>query len=73
MSEDLAGYLARPLTPPAAEVAKAIERGPINSGAALPLADAERLLDPSPLPVETGWCSCPTASATSRSARRCRR
>lgn len=59
MSEGLAGYLSRPLTPPVADVAEAIERGPIDVADALPLADAERLLDPAPLPVETGWCTLP--------------
>jgi hypothetical protein len=57
LSEELlADWLQRPLTPPAGEVVEAIERGPIDPGDALALADAERLLDPAPLAGETGWC-----------------
>jgi hypothetical protein len=56
---DLDEYLARPLTPPAAEVAAAVERGPVDAAAALPLAEVARLLDPAPLEVETGWCWLP--------------
>ncbi len=60
MSHDgLADYLSRPLTPPAADVVEAIERGPIDPAAALPRGEAERLLDPAPLEVETGWCTLP--------------
>lgn len=60
MSEaELAGYLARPMTPPAPDVLEAIEHGPIDPAAALARIDAERLLDPEPLAVETGWCTLP--------------
>lgn len=55
----LAGYLARPMTPPAAETLAAIEAAPIRVGDALPLTHLDRLLDPAPLPVETGWCTLP--------------
>jgi hypothetical protein len=51
--------LTRPMTPPAASVLEAIEAGPINAADALPRADAERLLDPMPLPAENGWCTLP--------------
>jgi phloretin hydrolase len=55
--EGLAGYLERPLAPPGSEVLEAIERGPVDRGEALPLSDLDRLLDPAPLAVETGWCT----------------
>jgi hypothetical protein len=60
---ELDGYLSRPLTPPASEVLAAIERGPIDVADALPLAEADRLLDPAPLPAETGWCALPDGVA----------
>jgi len=56
---ELTEYLSRPMTPPAGDVLKAIERGPVDPATALPLADAARLLDPAPLEVETGWCWLP--------------
>ncbi|HEY6781245.1 MAG TPA: hypothetical protein VI111_09830 [Thermoleophilaceae bacterium] len=60
MSEStLAEYLTRPLTPPAPEVLAAIANGPIAAADALAWADVDRLLDPSPLTVETGWCWLP--------------
>lgn len=59
VSPDLAGYLERPLTPPAPEILAAIDAGPIDSGAALALTDSDRLLDPAPLQPETGWCWLP--------------
>jgi hypothetical protein len=37
----------------------AIEAGPIDPADALAWGDVDRLLDPAPLPVETGWCSLP--------------
>jgi hypothetical protein len=52
-------YLARPMAPPDQAVLKAIEQGPVEAGRALPLADIDRLLDPAPLAVETGWCTLP--------------
>jgi hypothetical protein len=55
----LADYLRRPMSPPSGEVLEAIERGPIDVDSALALADVRRLLDPRPLPVETGWCRLP--------------
>jgi DAPG hydrolase PhiG domain len=55
----LSEYLARPLEQPSPEVLDAIADGPIDPSLALALADAEALLDPSPLPVETGWCTRP--------------
>lgn len=63
MSDGLAGYLSRPMTPPAAGVIEAIERGPIDPSDALPPSEAERLLDPAPLAVETGWCTLPDGVA----------
>lgn len=49
-------YLSRPLSPPAPEVSAAIEAGPMDPGRIVPLAAIDRLLDPAPLAVETGWC-----------------
>lgn len=49
-------YLTRPLTPPAPEVMAAIEVGPMSPEQVVPLSGLDRLLDPAPLPVETGWC-----------------
>jgi phloretin hydrolase len=49
-------YLSRPLTPPDPAVLAEIEHGPVDPGRTLALAEIDRLLDPAPLPVETGWC-----------------
>ena len=60
MSEGpLTEYLSRPLERPGAEVLEAIERGAIDPTDALALPDAEALLDPAPLALETGWCELP--------------
>jgi phloretin hydrolase len=56
---DLTEYLSRPMTPPPAATLAAIEAGPVAPSEALPLAQLDRLLDPAPLPVETGWCMLP--------------
>jgi phloretin hydrolase len=60
---DLAAYLDRPLTPPAADVIAAIDAGPIAPGDALPLSALDRLLDPAPLAADTGWCVLPDGVA----------
>jgi hypothetical protein len=52
-------YLSRPLTPPDPAVLAAIAGGPVDPARTLGLADVDRLLDPAPLPVETGWCFHP--------------
>jgi DAPG hydrolase PhiG domain len=49
-------YLSRPLTPPGPAVMAAIAARPMNPEEVVPLAGVDRLLDPAPLPVETGWC-----------------
>src|SRR5262249_20201219 len=54
---DLLPYLSRPMTPPSDDVLIAIERGPIAVADALPRTQVDRLLDPAPLPAETGWCT----------------
>ncbi|HST55194.1 MAG TPA: hypothetical protein VLJ42_04770 [Solirubrobacteraceae bacterium] len=59
MSEHLREYLTRPLEQPAPAVLDAIARGPIDPADALALAAVERLLDPTPLNAETGWCMLP--------------
>lgn len=56
---ELEAYLARPLSPPDPAVIAALERGPIDAADALSLADLDRLLDPAPLAVESGWCTLP--------------
>jgi hypothetical protein len=52
-------YLSRPLSAPDPAVLAEIERGPIEPAEAVPLAGIDRLLDPAPLAVETGWCFMP--------------
>lgn len=56
---ELQSYLGRPLTPPDPDVLAAIAAGPIDPTDAVPLAAIDRLLDPAPLPAETGWCFLP--------------
>jgi hypothetical protein len=56
---ELSQYVSRPLSPPDPETLAAIDRGPIPPSDALPLTRLDRLLDPAPLPVETGWCTLP--------------
>lgn len=55
----LAAYLSRPPTPAGPAVLAALESGPIDAAAALPLSQIDRLTDPAPLPAETGWCMLP--------------
>jgi hypothetical protein len=52
----LAPYLTRPLTPPDPEVMAAIAAGPMDMARVVALSGIDRLLDPAPLAVETGWC-----------------
>ncbi|HTY97738.1 MAG TPA: hypothetical protein VMB91_11905 [Solirubrobacteraceae bacterium] len=52
---DLTPYLERPLTAPDEDSAAGAAAGPRDPAAALPLAEADRLLDPAPMAVETGW------------------
>lgn len=64
MSPDsLSDYLTRPMAPVAQEVLAAIESGPIDPREALALNEADRLLDPAPLPRENGWCVLPDGVA----------
>lgn len=53
---DLAGYLERPPTAADPALLAAVDSGPIDPGDALPLAQIDRLTDPAPFAVETGWC-----------------
>jgi len=62
-SGELEAYLERELTPADPGQLAAVEAGPIDAGAALALAQVERLLDPAPIPVETGWCLLPDGTA----------
>jgi hypothetical protein len=57
--DPVAAYLSRPLTPVDPAVLTALEAGPIAAHDALPLADVDRLRDPAPLSVETGWTTLP--------------
>ncbi|HEX5307523.1 MAG TPA: hypothetical protein VFW38_00400 [Solirubrobacteraceae bacterium] len=52
----LAEYLSRPMRAPEADVLASLATGPIAQRDALELTEVERLLDPAPLAVETGWC-----------------
>jgi len=52
---DLSPYLERPLTAPDEESLRAAQAGAGDPATALALADVDRLLDPAPLEVETGW------------------
>jgi hypothetical protein len=63
VTEDLAAYLERPLTPADRQVLAAIAAGPMDPAQALPRAALDRLLDPAPVPVETGWCTLPDGVA----------
>jgi phloretin hydrolase len=60
---ELSAYLRRPMSPPGAEVAEAIARGPIEPGDALVPGDVDRMLDPAQMPAETGWCTLPDGVA----------
>jgi hypothetical protein len=53
----LASYLKRPLDAPDPAVLAAIAAGPVDPSAALPRSEIERMRDPAPLAVETGWCT----------------
>ncbi len=64
--DELTAYLSRPLSPADADVLAAIERGPIDPADALSRSDLDRLLDPAPLAVETGWCTLPDGVALRR-------
>ncbi|HEY7934001.1 MAG TPA: hypothetical protein VID48_09260 [Solirubrobacteraceae bacterium] len=55
-AEPLSDYLERAMSAPSPDVLAAIAAGPIDTRQALALADVDRLLDPSPLQCETGWC-----------------
>jgi phloretin hydrolase len=55
----LDSYLARPMAAPDPAALAAIESGPADPGAALPLARIDRLCDPAPLELETAWCTLP--------------
>jgi phloretin hydrolase len=52
-------YATRLLAPPDPIVLEAIDAGPIDPAAALPLDRIDRMLDPAPLPTQTGWCVLP--------------
>ncbi|MGE0066177.1 MAG: hypothetical protein AB7T48_02385 [Solirubrobacterales bacterium] len=56
---ELERYLERPLAPPDPATLVAIEAGPADPATALPLARIDRLRDPTPLPLESGWCTLP--------------
>ncbi len=62
-ASDLTPYLARPMTPPAPTVLDTIARGPIDPADADDRRSLDRLLDPSALRAETGWCTLPDGVA----------
>lgn len=53
----LADYLKRPLAPPDPAALAAIETGPMDPVDADRRDDLDRLLDPAPVPAESGWCT----------------
>jgi len=55
-ARELGPFLSRPLAPPAVSVMRALEH-PMSATDALAVADVDRLLDPSPVAVENGWCT----------------
>jgi len=55
----LEDYLERAMQTPDSAVIDAIDRGPIDRSEALDRDAVDRLLDPQPLPCETGWCMLP--------------
>jgi hypothetical protein len=60
---DLTPYLERPLTPPDEEALAGAGAGPREPRTALALSQLDRLLDPRPLQVETGWWLLPDGTA----------
>ena len=62
-AQDLAAYLQRPLTPPQEPELAAAQAGPCDPSTALPLSQVDRLLDPEPLVLETGWWLLPDGTA----------
>ncbi len=48
-------YLDRPLSPPDPAALTAVEGGEADAAGVLGLDEMDRLTDPAPLPVETGW------------------
>jgi hypothetical protein len=55
MTQALSDYLERPLAEPGPGLQEAV-RVAMDPSEALALSDIDRLLDPAPLAVETGWC-----------------
>lgn len=58
-SAGLEAYLSGPPAAPDQAVLDAIASGPVDPAAALPRRQIDRLRDPVPLEVETGWCTLP--------------
>jgi hypothetical protein len=54
-ADELREYARRPMAPPDPSVLAAIDVGPIRPADALPRAEMDRMLDPTPLAAETGW------------------
>jgi hypothetical protein len=59
MTPGLERYLTQPMAPPDPRAIAAIEAGPMNPLDVLLPTSFDRLLDPTELPVETGWCWTP--------------
>ena len=55
-SHTLSDSLMRAWQPPEQQTLATIGHGPIDPRQALALKEVDRLLDPAPLPCETGWC-----------------
>lgn len=56
MSKLVSDYLDRPMTSPARETLAAFAAGPMPANGVLGFEQLDRLLDPTPLERETGWC-----------------
>jgi len=58
----MASWLGRARTEPDPELLAMVTGGPCDPDRVLDMADMDRLLDPAPLEVETGWCHMPDGS-----------
>lgn len=59
---EMADWLQRPRTEPAAGLMEKVTGGPCDPDRIFSMSDMDRLLDPAPLEVETGWCHMPDGS-----------
>jgi hypothetical protein len=55
----LTALLERPMSPPDPDVVAKLKAGPMDPSNAVALGEIDRLLDPSPLKADNGWCTMP--------------